>query len=44
MSYYFSTIINSTFPNAIDTAVEALKSQEFGIVSEIDVTATFRNN
>jgi len=43
MSYYFSKTIESSFQEAIDRAVEALKTEGLGIVTEIDVTATFKN-
>lgn len=37
MGYYFHTIINSTFDEAITRVTEELKKEGFGILSEIDV-------
>lgn len=43
MSYYFSTIISDSFDQAIDTVQLALKDEGFGILTEIDVSATLKN-
>lgn len=40
MSYYFSTKLSGTFADAIERTREALKSEGFGIVSEIDIQKT----
>ena len=42
MSYYFSKVLQSDFDTAIMRTTEALKQQGFGIITEIDVTETFR--
>jgi uncharacterized protein (DUF302 family) len=42
MEYYFSKTINGSFENAIQKTTEALKSQGFGILTEIDLKATFK--
>ncbi len=43
MSYYFSTLVNLTFEQAIEKATEVLKTEGFGVLTEIDVTATLKN-
>lgn len=43
MEYYFTKIISETFDNAILKVTEALKSEGFGILTEIDVKATLKN-
>ena len=40
MSYYFSTKLSGTFADAIQHTREALQSEGFGIVSEIDIQKT----
>jgi uncharacterized protein (DUF302 family) len=42
MEYYFSKIINESFESAIEKVTEALKSEGFGILTEIDLKATFK--
>ena len=43
MSYYFkTTLTNSTFDEAIDKTVAALKTEGFGVLTEIDLKATFK--
>jgi uncharacterized protein (DUF302 family) len=42
MEYYFSKKINESFENAIEKVTEALKSEGFGILTEIDLKATFK--
>jgi len=37
MDYYFHTILNSSFDEAITLVTEELKKEGFGILSEIDV-------
>ena len=37
MSYYFSTIINASFDEAIVKATEALKTEGFGVLTEIKI-------
>lgn len=43
MSYYFSTILkNISFDEAIDKVKESLKKEGFGVLTEIDVSATMK--
>ena len=43
MSYYFNTTIkNNTFDTVIEKLTESLKSEGFGILTEIDVQQTFK--
>jgi uncharacterized protein (DUF302 family) len=42
MNYYFSKIVDYNFDDAIDKVTEELKKEGFGVLTEIDVTATFK--
>lgn len=42
MAYYFSRIVEASFDDAIRRTTEALKSEGFGIITEIDITATLQ--
>src|SRR5512133_3497173 len=42
MEYYFSTILKTNFDDAIAKTIEALKTEGFGIVSEIDMQAKLK--
>lgn len=42
MEYYFSKTITDNFENAILKVTEALKAEGFGILTEIDLTATLK--
>ena len=42
MSYYISTLLDTTFENAVDRVTAGLKVEGFGILTEIDVRATLR--
>ena len=43
MSYYFTTTLtNITFDEAIDKTITALKNEGFGVLTEIDLKATFK--
>ncbi|MFT5715317.1 MAG: hypothetical protein ACI9WT_001897 [Flavobacterium sp.] len=42
MEYYFSKTISTSFENAIQKVTEALKSEGFGILTEIDLKSTFK--
>ena len=42
MSYYISKMLNSSFDDAVIRASDALKAEGFGILTEIDVTATLK--
>ena len=42
MSYYISTLLDTTFEDAVDRVTEGLEAEGFGILTEIDVRATLR--
>lgn len=42
MSYYFNTVLQCSFDEAIDKVIVELKKEGFGILSEIDVQATLK--
>ena len=42
MSFYFSKTIDTTFDDAIEKVTAALKSEGFGILTEIDIQATLK--
>jgi uncharacterized protein (DUF302 family) len=42
MNYYFSKTIDEAFDNAVQKVTEALKSEGFGVLSEIDIKATLK--
>jgi uncharacterized protein (DUF302 family) len=42
MDYYFSKTIDQSFDSAIQKVTKALKSEGFGILTEIDVKATLK--
>jgi uncharacterized protein (DUF302 family) len=42
MEYYFSTILKANFEDAIAKTTEALKTEGFGIITEIDLQAKFK--
>ena len=42
MSYYLSKILAVSFDEAVNLAIEALKKEGFGILTEIDVSATLK--
>ena len=42
MTYYFSKTITGTFENAIQKVTDALKTEGFGILTEIDIKATLK--
>ena len=42
MSYYFSKTLDCGFDEAIARATEALKSEGFGVLTDIDVAATLK--
>jgi uncharacterized protein (DUF302 family) len=42
MEYYFSKTITDSFENAIQKVTEALKTEGFGIITEIDIKETLK--
>jgi uncharacterized protein (DUF302 family) len=42
MSYHYSKIIDGPFEETVARTREALKAEGFGIITEIDVTGTFK--
>ncbi len=42
MSYYFSKFVKENFDEAINKVTDQLKSEGFGIMTEIDVTKTLK--
>ena len=42
MSYYLSKILTVSFDEAVTRATEALKKEGFGVLTEIDVSATLK--
>ncbi len=42
MSYYFNKIISTDFDSAIEKVTELLKSEGFGVLTEIDVKKTLK--
>ncbi|MGB3865942.1 MAG: DUF302 domain-containing protein [Xanthobacteraceae bacterium] len=42
MSYYFAKTLHCSFDEAVQHTTDALKAAGFGIITEIDVTATFK--
>lgn len=42
MSFYFSKIVDMTLEEAIQRVTEVLKSEGFGVLTEIDVKATLK--
>jgi uncharacterized protein (DUF302 family) len=42
MGYYFSTLIDCTFDEALHRTRQALQAEGFGVISEIDIATTLR--
>lgn len=42
MSYYFAKTLPMPFDQAVARTIEALKAEQFGLVSEIDIAATLK--
>jgi uncharacterized protein (DUF302 family) len=43
MRYYFSTILSGDFADAVQRTREALQSEGFGVISEIDIQKTLKD-
>ena len=44
MSYYVSKTLSLSFDEAVTRVTEALKTEGFGVLTEIDVSATLKQN
>jgi len=42
MSYYYSTTVDGAFADVIATVTDSLKTEGFGVLTEIDVRATMK--
>lgn len=42
MAYYFAKMLDAPFEDAVRRTIDALKSEGFGIITEIDVKDTFQ--
>ena len=42
MSYYFAKMLDTPFDEAVGRVTEALKAEGFGVLTEIDIAATFK--
>ena len=42
MSYYFNTEVAGTFEDVVQKTAEELKKEGFGVLTDIDVTATLK--
>jgi uncharacterized protein (DUF302 family) len=42
VNYFFSKILDIPFDEAVDRAVDALKEEQFGVLTTIDVSATMK--
>ncbi|WMQ64743.1 DUF302 domain-containing protein [Imtechella halotolerans] len=42
MMYYFSKTLNTTFENALDLVIEALKTEGFGVLTQINIKDTLK--
>ncbi len=42
MSYHFTTTLETSFEDAIEKVTDALQEEGFGVLTEIDVRATFK--
>jgi len=42
MNYYFNKTVNGTFEEVIDKVTKGLKEEGFGILTDIDISATLK--
>ena len=42
MSYYFNKVVDVSFDEAVERVTEELKNEGFGVLTDIDVTATLK--
>jgi len=42
MSYYFNKVVDVSFDEAVERVTEELKKEGFGVLTDIDVTATLK--
>jgi uncharacterized protein (DUF302 family) len=42
MEYYFNAILHTSFNEAVERITEALKTEGFGVLTEIDMQAKFK--
>lgn len=42
MSYYLSKVLAASFDEAVNRAIDSLKNEGFGVLTEIDVSATLK--
>ncbi len=42
MTYYFNKTVKGSFNDAIEKVTEALKTEGFGVLTEIDIKATLK--
>lgn len=42
MKYYFDTMVNGTFTSVIEKVTQGLKSEGFGVLTEIDIAETMK--
>ena len=43
MDYYFSKILKGNFNDTVEKVTAALKTEQFGVLTEIDIKATLKN-
>jgi uncharacterized protein (DUF302 family) len=42
MNYYFSKILKGNFNDAVEKVIDALKTEQFGVLTEIDIKETLK--
>ena len=43
MSYYIATTVDGAFDDVVSPVIESLKTQNFGVLTDIDVQATLKS-